>query len=280
MFSHDIIFLPERSFELRYRNISRVINSIIYNNFYSLPLGDEFGKTSCSLNDTIPDGFYWAQMNEKFFKDTSMCGVCYEIVSEWASIKVQIQDPTRNPHPYDFIHMEVPQQSVLPMLHNSSFYGLNQISYRMVSCEVKGGIIAYLAEGSSKYYASFLIKNYKIGLRAVSLITKEGIETVLSRTNYNHWVYKPSNHLEAPFKLKVTSFAGQDVTIDINDITPKKEYKTDKQFDVPKDKFFDPKTLKVVERPKSVQECCSFQKFDDAYVNGFTAEFMRKQTCG
>lgn len=106
---------------------------------------------ACQLGNYIGKGYYRAAASEYFYMDSAQCGVCYELTGELGSIKVQITDkcPADSAHCGDpnKVHFDLDDEG-FPYLC-PKIKGICPVTYRMIPCDVTGGVSAKVKSGVS-----------------------------------------------------------------------------------------------------------------------------------
>ncbi|MCQ2816271.1 MAG: hypothetical protein MJ252_03290 [archaeon] len=121
--------------------------------------------------------------------------------------------------------------------------GVCDITYRMIQCEVPGGVGAKIKEGSNPWWAAFYIVGGNLGIKEVK-IALNGKEYPLQREEWNYWVFSYGIELKGSFEIKVVGLSGKEVSIPVGKFIAGETYSSNKLFAVP-EMTVDPKTLKV-----------------------------------
>ena len=218
-------------------------------------------QVACMLGNDYPSDIYRVAPSEQFYLGSAQCGICYEVVGEIGSAVVMVSDlcPAKGNEgncDSDITHFDL-GENVFPLVCNKPT-GVCNITYRMVACNVVGNVKVLLASGSSKYWMGLYIRNYKVGLKGVS-ISFGSVTRELTRENHNAWNYQTQSGevIETPVTVTVTSIAGDTTTITLNDIVENKVYEGNGQFSIPEKTYFKPTTLDKINAPGSTDECCS-----------------------
>ena len=140
--------------------------------------------------------------------------------------------------------------------------GLLNVTFRMVACMHEGNMILKTYNYTSEYYYAFTVMNHVIGLKKVYYsFDKEVWYGIDREPDYNCWTIP--DYVKLPLYLQFESIAGEKVQTQINEIKPSSTIDTGVQFSVPKDKYFDIRTLKEKTLVKK-EDCC---KQDDSFTN-------------
>lgn len=207
---------------------------------------------------------YGGSANEANYNKAEKCGICYEVVGSKGAFVFMVDSlcPTKDNEGIcggDMLHFDLHKNGFNTIVDEG--LGIMNMTFRMVACPHKGNIVVKTRPIVSEYYFGFFVMNYVIGLRKVYYSFDKKNWNEVPRQWYNEMTISRVSSL--PLYLQFESITGEKVTTQINEIKKDFTYDTGVQFSIPKDKYFDVKTLKEISNPKK-EECC---KLNDAYTN-------------
>ena len=108
---------------------------------------------SCHLQNYAGEGFYRAAINEYFYQDSAQCGICYELTGEKGSINIQITEKYKDK--FKFMGITEKMRFEIDVNGFSNICDKEKsscsVTYKMIPCEVKGGIAVKIKEGVTFY---------------------------------------------------------------------------------------------------------------------------------
>ena len=194
------------------------------------------------------------------YNNGSQCGICYELVGPDNVLYFMVDNICYNCD-NNMHHIELHEEGFNTIIENNE-YGILNATFRMVACIHEGNMILKTYNYTSQSYYAFTVMNHVIGLKKVYYSFDNKIWHGINREpNYNCWTIREK--VELPFYLQFESIAGEKVQTTINKIKPSFSLDTGVQFSVPKNKYFDIKTLEEKTSVKR-EDCC---KKDDSLTN-------------
>lgn len=154
------------------------------------------------------------------------------------------------------------------------------ITIRMIACDYTGPLKIQIENHSNQWEFNFAVIQHTIGVKMVKVKDAGMSEfvAITDRKQYNVWSFfeiKENGYhktLELPLTVQVISINDDIVEASIPEITIGKVFNAEGNFPIPKNRYFDIKTLQPKQKPIDAEPCCSLfhDDYDVMYKNGKT----------
>ncbi|KAH3756425.1 hypothetical protein Pelo_11767 [Pelomyxa schiedti] len=154
--------------------------------------------------------------------DVISCGICYELVSPFGAIRIMIADSCPDcTEPY--AHFDLSPQAFDALMDSRTGMGSENVTYRMISCDVEGPFKLLTKSGSSQYYTAFTVVNHRVGILSLEVSQHNGTDPweTIPRQTWNEFEVSPNGDgfdKTLPLHVRVTSLTGQKITVIVNSI--------------------------------------------------------------
>ncbi|KAH3766231.1 swollenin/expansin family protein [Pelomyxa schiedti] len=154
--------------------------------------------------------------------DVIACGICYELVGPISAVRLMVTDSCPDcSEPY--AHFDLSPQAFDVLMDPRTGMGSENVTYRMISCDVDGPIKLLIKEDSSEYYTAFTVVNHRVGVLSLEVSQHGGTDAweTIPRQEWNEFEVHPNGdgfNTTTPLHVRVTSLTGQQITVIVNEV--------------------------------------------------------------
>lgn len=160
------------------------------------------GEGSCSF-DASSDKLV-AALNGADYGNAELCGACMAVTGPQGSVTVRVVDKCPGCAKGDLDLSREAFEKISPLSA-----GRVDIRWKLVPCDVEGGLGYHFKDGSSKYWSAIQVRNHKYPIAKLEAKDASGTYKPIARESYNYFVAANSQLGAGPFTFRVTDTRGQ-----------------------------------------------------------------------